>query len=312
MDWLSEIRDRLTGAAKLLTGGLALLVLVGVAELLAAGFVLYRVLTPVAVGASLDPQALPGNPSLVRIEAAGIVPRDGLFFPGQRSAPTILLAHGYRSSRNDLLTLAIALQENKYNVFLFNFSGHGETAGWITFGHRETRELAAALEAVAQRDDIDRGRFGIFGVNLGGYAALAAAAADGRVRAVVVESVYFAPRDMMRMQVERSGMARVPLLGTLCRWGFHLLTFSYRNERPVAERLTALRGVAKLFVQAQDDSALADTTLQLFLQAPEPRQQVLVPRSSLTTMSDAEKRAYELQVINFLLQALPPLPRSSR
>ena len=60
--------------------------------------------------------------------------RDGWFFPGLRGAPTVIVCHGYRAQRADVLTLVTALQEQQFNVFLFDFTGHGqarESPPWV-------------------------------------------------------------------------------------------------------------------------------------------------------------------------------------
>jgi pimeloyl-ACP methyl ester carboxylesterase len=264
-------------------------------------------LAPAAAVAPFPPSALPGIPAAMEFFDRSGKSHQGIFFPGQTAAPTIVLAHGYRSNLNDMVTMAIALQENKYNVFVFNFSGHGEQKGMITFGYKETRELLTAVNALAQRTDVDRTRFGVYGVDLGGYAALAAAAGDRRIRAVAVDSVYSSPRDMLKLQVERSGLAELPLMDRLCRWGFIALTVNYRKDPSIGQSLPALAGVAKLFIQSQERPALAESTLQLFLASAGVREQAVVQKSSFYTMSDEEKRAYQLQVINFFLVNLPPV-----
>ena len=76
------------------------------------------------------------------------------------------------AQRADVLTLVTALQEQEFNVFLFDFSGHGTSPGVTTLGYRETAELRAAVQTIATRDDVDPKRFGLWGVDMGGYAAL--------------------------------------------------------------------------------------------------------------------------------------------
>lgn len=302
MDFLSDSR-----VAKALTALLAIVVLVVVATLLLAGFSLYRVLAPERVSASFDPQALLGNPSVMEISGRGMRAREAVFFPGQTNAPTILLAHGYRSHRGALLTMVTALQDNQYNVLLFDFSGHGGARGSTSLGYKETGELLAAVETVAQREDVDRERFGIWGVDMGAYAALAAAAADKRIRVVAADSAYNTPADLLRLQIDRSGVGRFPLVHTLARWGFVLASLTSRSSPALSQRVGTMSGVAKLFIQARDNPVLAEATLQLFQGAAEPRQQVLVPKSDYAAMTDEEKREYEGYVVSFFLQHLPPV-----
>ena len=87
----------------------------------------------------------PGNPST----------REGWFFPGFRGASTIILCHGYGSSKGELLTLVSALQDHQYNVFVFDFAAHGANDGITSFGYHEADEVRSAIDVVAQRNDVE-------------------------------------------------------------------------------------------------------------------------------------------------------------
>jgi len=104
--------------------------------------------------------SFPGRPELFRYRAGAGIP-GGLVFPGLRGAPTILLCHGYESSRGELLTLVSALQDHQYNAFVFDFAAHGGNPGLTTLGYREADELRAAIETLAARSDVDPQRFGV-------------------------------------------------------------------------------------------------------------------------------------------------------
>src|SRR5208337_2025606 len=55
-------------------------------------------------------------------------------------------------------------------------------------GYREADEVRAAIDTIARRSDVDPARFGLWGYNLGAYAALREAEKDPRVRAIVLDS----------------------------------------------------------------------------------------------------------------------------
>ena len=308
MNFLDHLRS--SNFAKFLTLSFAVVLLLFVALVMVSGFVLYGVLRPGPSGGQVNPRDLLGNQSTVEVSAPGISRREGIFFPGQQGAPTILLVHGYRASRSDLLNLALALQENKYNVFVFDLTGHGEARGTVGFGFGESREVMAALEAVGQRTDVDQMRFGVFGVDIGGYAALADAANEKRIKAVAVESVYNRPVEMFDLQVQREGLSALPLVKTFCRWTFHVMHFGNRNDPPLADRVRAMKEVPKLFLLARDTPALYASTLGIFQAAGEPRQQELVAKSAANMMSEEERRNYETLVVQFFLQNLPPIPQT--
>ncbi len=304
MSFLSNLRESeklpqiLMAAAALL--GFALLAL-----FLLSGVVLYRVISPPTSGGELSPETLLGRPSVIPFSFPGGT-AEGWFFPGRSTAPTIILCHGYLSNREELLTLVTALQEHQYSVFVFDFSGHGRNKRFTTLGYRETKELLAAISAVATRNDVDRSRFGVWGTSLGAYAAASAAGSDIRIRAIALDSVYDDPIDMLDLQVERSGLNVLPFTPTLCRWTFRVMNFSWHNMPRLSERLAALPVVAKLFVSANDNRALGESTAKLFQKASGPRQQILVSKSNYSAMTSEDKHIYEDNIVQFFLKYLPP------
>jgi pimeloyl-ACP methyl ester carboxylesterase len=302
----SDLQYPTTSATRLIAGGLAVVLFLFLAVVGMSGFLLYRIVSPAGPESDLRIEELLGNPSDVLFPVPRGKNREGWFFPGLKRAPTIILCHGYQSHRGAVLTLVSTLQEHQFNVFAFDFAGHGTSRGFTTLGYEETKELQAAVGAVAQRDDVDRARFGVWGMNLGGYAALGAAAADSRIRAVAVDSVYDEPSQMLRLQIERFGLDRIPFVGAFCRLEYYLANFRSRQAGSLSQRMNRLAGVAKLFIQLRVNPALAESTRELFLRSPEPRRQLIIPGSSYPAMMDEDKRAYENQVVNFFLQNLPP------
>ncbi len=305
MSFFSDLRD----SGRLSQGLLAAAALLGFALLalfLISGVLLYRVVSPPTAGGELPADSLLGHPSVVSFSSPSGA-SEGWFFPGRSTAPTVILCHGYLSNREELLTLVTALQEHQYNVFVFDFSGHGQSKRFTTLGYRETQELLAAISAIAARNDVDRTRFGVWGTNLGAYAAASAAASEHRIRAIALDSVYDAPVDMLNLLVEQSGLNVLPFTPTLCRWTFRVLNISSRNTPPLSERLRALPNVAKLFVSANDNRALGESTAKLFQLAAAPRQQSIVPKSNYAAMTSDDKHGYENNVVQFFLQYLPPV-----
>src|SRR5882724_7642650 len=188
----SELRSPMRWYIKLLTAILALVFFAVLATLAIAGFLVYRIVKPQRTSSEINLQSFPGRPDAVQFTVSGKT-RDGLFFPGFRGAPTIVLCHGYGSSKGELLTLVSALQDHQYNVFVFDFAGHGANGGTTSFGYRETAELKAAMDAIAQRNDVDPASFGIWGYNLGAYVALNEAEIDKRIHALILDSIYDQP-----------------------------------------------------------------------------------------------------------------------
>ena len=277
-----------------------------------AGFLLFSIVRPQKSSSEINLDSFPGRPDAVAFTVPGVGSREGWFFPGLRGAPTIVLCHGYGSSRGELLTLISALQDHQYNAFVFDFAGHGKNSGMTTFGYREAEELRVAIDTLAVRNDVDPARFGLWGYNLGAYAALREAEGDRRVRALVLDSVYDQPDEMVKIGVQHSGLAGFPFMVRAADLGFGGLNYKYRKDPPLSKNFIALTNVPKLFIESADDSNLADMTRQMFLKAPEPRDQEIIAHGNFVSLNDDEKRAYENRVVSFFLLRLPATGRAIR
>ncbi len=163
------------------------------------------------------------------------------------------------------------------------------------------RNYARPFQRLAQRTDVDQSRFGLWGTNLGSYAALSLAESDPRVRAIAVESVYERPQEMLRILVNRYGIGSLPLLPSFAERGFGWLNYANAGVPPLSQRLSRLSGVPKLFIEAGDEPVLAKITGRLFLASPEPKEEVTLPRGKYAGMLDEEKRSYENRIASFFL-----------
>ena len=309
MSVISELRYPTTPFAKAISGLLAFLLFAVFGTTVVAGFLLRQILKPSRSPETFDLNVMMGHPSTFSFPVEG-GEREGWFFPGLQGAPTIILCHGYGSQRGDTLTLVTALQDQQYNVLLFDFAGHGSSPGNTTLGYREADELRSAVNALAGRSDVDPRRFGVWGVDLGGYAALETAEVDPRVTAVAVDSAYDDPADLLRLLVSKTGLSVLPFVMRFCEIGFHLINYQYRQEPPVSAHIGRLLGTSKLFILSQDRTYLAQETGQLFQRAPDPKRQEVM-RISYAQMGDDDRKTYENMIVSFFLLSLPASSRSA-
>jgi uncharacterized protein len=307
MSILDELRYPRHWYTKLLVTVLTLVVFVALATAAVAGVLTYWIVKPQRTSSEINMASFPGRPDEVDFTVEHLTPseRKGWFFPGLRGAPTIILCHGYESSRGELLTLVSALQDHQYNVFVFDFAAHGANSGLTTFGYKEADELRAAIDVIAKRNDVDPTRFGLWGYNLGAYAALREAEKDPRVRALVLDSLYDSPKQMVKIGVERTGVGGFPLMVKSAQTTFEWLNYGYKDDPPLSARLKTLDAVPTLYIQATDDPELGSITREIFLKAPEPREQAIIAHGNFVNLPDDEKRTYENRVVSFFLTRLP-------
>lgn len=305
MGFISELRHPTTWYTQLGIAVLALVLFLLLGAGAISGYLVYRIILPPRSHSDIDLADFPGHPEKLNFTVNGEGPRDGWFFPGLKTAPTIVLCPAYESSRGELLTMASALQDQQYNVLVFDFSSQGTSDGRSSLGLREVGELRAAMNAVAKRGDVDVNRFGLWGVNMGAYVALAEAVGDHRVRAVAAESPYSKPNEMVAVLVSRAGIGSVPLVTRISELIFDWLNPESRAAQPLTARVGTLSGVAQLYLKPSDEPMLARTTSELFQLSPPPHELVELPRGNYAGMMDEEKRSYENRIVSFFLVNLP-------
>jgi uncharacterized protein len=112
------------------------------------------------------------------------------FVPASTSeAPTVLLAHGLQDSKWTLLRLIPWLHDAGYNVMAFDFRGHGESDKRpTTLGPKEALDVEAALDWL-QAHGVGDQVVGL-GQSLGAAALLNASVQDGRLKALVLDSLF--------------------------------------------------------------------------------------------------------------------------
>ncbi len=116
---------------------------------------------------------------------------EGWKIPADPRRPWILLCHGVGSNRSDLLEIASGLHAARFNLFLFDFRGHGGSTGRATsFGWQEQRDLEGALAFLGQQPDVPARPYGVYGISMGAATALMVAARDERIGAVAADSPY--------------------------------------------------------------------------------------------------------------------------
>lgn len=105
----------------------------------------------------------------------------------------IIIAHGYYNSKQCVvlqqLTRALG---GEYDIFIFDFRGHGKSSGVFTWTSREGNDLRAVLDFVA----LQYPRKGLIAFSMGASISINVLADDKRVDSLVCVS---APSDMSRI-----------------------------------------------------------------------------------------------------------------
>jgi alpha-beta hydrolase superfamily lysophospholipase len=168
---------------------------------------------------------------VVAIESASGSRLSGWYIAGQAHAGAVLLMHGVRANRLEMVERARLLHREGLSVLLFDFQAHGESAGRnITFGYLESRDARAAFDYLRQK--VPGEHVGAIGVSLGGAAAiLASLDADAMVLEAVYASFDQAVENRLTMRIGKIGRLLAPMLTWQVEWR---LGFDPRLLQPAA------------------------------------------------------------------------------
>lgn len=276
---------------------LALAALLG-AALFTAGEVLSAP-APAAIGP--PPEVLPDAQAVGLASAAGgrIA---GWFARGAPGRGVVLLLHGVRGDRRQMLTRAQALHDRDYSVLLIDLPAHGESSGArISFGHREAEGVRASLRFLAQT--LPGEKTAVVGVSLGAASFVLAEAAPAP-SAVVLESMYptieEAVADRLRQRAGALGAACAPLLLTQLPLR---LGITAQALRPI-DRLASLHAPVLIVAGTADRYTTQAETRRLFAAAAEPKELWLVEGAGHQDLYRYDPRGYEQRVFGFLARQL--------
>lgn len=164
---------------------------------------------PLAGGAgtafSFTPWELDVDHETVTFVTADGVPLHAWFLPRPDRRRSIVVLHGYRGDKSQVLGVSCSLWRQGFNVLLFDFRGRGWSGpAPISMGLWEVADLAAALDWVAAR--VPGAGIGLMGYSMGGVVALLGGR-DPRVGAIVTDSAFASQRGVLEHVAERDSRA---------------------------------------------------------------------------------------------------------
>lgn len=210
----------------------------------------------------------------------------------------ILLLHGVRADRTQMLDRARFLLAEGYSVLLIDLPAHGESSGKrMTFGANEAAGARLALRYLM--DELPGERVGVIGVSLGA-AALVLSRPSPAPNAVVLESMYpsiaEAAANRLVMRFGPAGaylapllLAQLPLRAGICA----------KDLRPV-QAVSELRAPLLVASGTQDQHTPWPETERIFTAARQPKELWAVHGAAHVDLYTYDPAAYRSRVLKFL------------
>ena len=226
--------------------------------------------------------------------------RVGWFVPGSNGA-TVVLLHGYRCDKREMLPHASFLHDAGYSVLLFDFRNRGESAGdAVTLGYYERQDALGAVDYLKTRGDVDAKRIGVLGVSMGGATAVLAAAVGPDLRAVVTESAFRTADSSIEEAfthfIHLPRFPYAPITTQIIQWRLGVKTSAVSPQRDIARisprPVFIIHGLA-------DETISPDNARDLYAAAGQPKELWLVPGSGHAHAVDVAHDEYVRRVTRF-------------
>lgn len=259
-----------------------------------------------------DPALFGKSFDSIRIPTPDGLTLDGWFIPEEGSRRTILICHGAGANKGNFVYFLSPFVGQGYNVAFFDFRAHGASDGRVTtYGIREEQDVRAAVDWLKRNRPEQSQTIVGLGSSQGAMALALAAARDPRIDAVVLDSPFVSPRELLRDHAKA-----VPVLGPLAAdWMLALASLQTGTNffAPSAERAVMALGNRPVLIIHGDEDILmpASHSQRLYNAAKGPREIWFGPGSHSNIIT-ADSLAYRERVIGFLERTLGPVYSRTR
>ena len=241
----------------------------------------------------------------VDFESLTLTSADGLrlaaWYVPSKNGAAIIVQHGYKSDREEMLDEAAMLAKHGYGILLVDLRAHGLSEGdLITFGRLETQDVDAAYQYLLTRSDVDPERIGALGNSMGAVTVLLYAAQNPAIKAVVSDSAFSSLQDEVAQGVQRvTGLPAFPFAPMIQFFAERQAGFS-ASEVAAVEHIDEISPRPVLILQGGADSLIpADSGQNLYDAAGEPRELWFDPQLDHVQFSTKRAEEYEARVVAF-------------
>jgi uncharacterized protein len=224
----------------------------------------------------------------------------GWFVPSQNGA-VIMMQHGYKSDREEMLNEAEMMHRHGYGILLTTVRAHDHSQGeMITFGMDEVKDMDAWYQYLLRRDDIDPGRIGILGNSYGGMLAIQYASVNEEIKAVVADCAFSSLNDTVSTSVTYfTDLPAFPFAPLIVFWAEKETGFK-------TEDIDATKWIAQIsprpvfLMQGGADVVISvDSGQRLYDAAGEPKELWFEPDLGHVDFASDMPEEYERRVVQF-------------
>ncbi|MDB5079530.1 MAG: hypothetical protein JWP00_1454 [Chloroflexi bacterium] len=216
---------------------------------------------------------------------------------------TVISGHGHTGNKEPDLEYASFFYRAGYNVFMFDFRGHGRSEGprGTSMGYWERLDVHGAVDWLLGRGQT---RFAAFGISMGAAIMIMAAAENPFIRAVVADSPYAHLRRSIAAEINNISNIPMWLAGPLSRYAWRVFTrhhgFPHRRSSP-ADYVAAIAPRPLFIIHGEADRLTRlENAYILYEKAGWPKELWIQPEVAHAQSFIVYGQEYEQRVLKFL------------
>ncbi len=275
------------------------IVVIIIFSVVAAGSVVFWVGTILTSPAPRNADTIPINIpfKVFRTAYRGTLKVAGWAAKNSKSEAGVLLVHGIRGHRGNLVERSQFLFEAGYSVVLIDLPSHGESDGdRITLGYEESLGVIAASNYM--KNEMGVKRVGVIGSSLGGASVLL-----GKEKrdydAVILEAVFSNIENAIGNRVSGRLGSIGSLVAPLLLWQIKPRLGLRLSDLSPVKKIRTLNSPVFVIGGEMDDRTTKEETVSLFEAAKSPKQLWIVPGARHVDMYRHAKSEYKKRVLSF-------------
>lgn len=237
-----------------------------------------------------SPKNFNANYKDIEIETSDHIKLEGWYIPSEKNKGTIIVCHGVGANKSDVLEVAKDFNTGGYEIYMFDFRGHGDSGdSIITYGYNEKKDISAIINYIKSKGIK---KIGMFGLSMGAAITMLSAVDHPEVKAIVADSGFASVEKIVKYRVGK--VFPEPFLTILTDMtGFYATNFykiPFKEIAPI-NIIDKLNKPVLFIIGTVDTTIPPENGKLLYDKALEPKELFIVEGANHTqTIKDPEYR----------------------